>query len=214
MTVSAPPRTSRLAALRALFEEAHDRARRRRARYAGALIVALLLGLSVPFVLHDGPNRVATDGSPSPAAPAASARSLLERKPYIGVSCPQPNRITCDRVGLAIWLREPVARLSATINGRTVAMHLPCRNATNGRSCQSYCQEPGVKRDQPCGTYYEGFVRPAGMLHGPLKVKPDRGGDRWIGTRAPRRIVRIFARYRGGRTAKTKLSVTLSPGWG
>src|SRR3954465_2938663 len=91
-----------------------------------------------------------------PTPPRAHPAPLaLQRAPYIGVSCRTPNSIACDRVGLAIWLRRPVARLTATINSRTVAMGLPCGSARYRETCSSYCRH--VARDQPCGTYFEGF---------------------------------------------------------
>lgn len=162
-------------------------------------------------MLQDGRDRVADEASPSAPAPVTLS---LERKPYMGVSCSQPNSIACDRVGLAIWLRKPVTRLTATINGRRLALQLPCWNAGNGRSCKAYCQEPGVRRDQPCSTYYEGFLRPAGLLKGRLRYDQIAAATTGSAPRAPRAVVRIFARYRGGQTATARLRVALNPGWG
>lgn len=184
-------------------------------RYAAAAAGTLLLAAGGFLVVHHGPGNSA-DPVRAPSSPVThTGRLALERKPYIGVSCKRPNDFACDRVGLAVWLRPPAAaQLVATISGRRVALQLPCARSTNGRPCATFCREPEVRRSQPCGTYFEGFLRPAGLMEGPLKVKPDRGHARWIGTNAPVAIVRLVAHYRDGRTAQTKLRVSLSPGWG
>lgn len=122
------------------------------------------------------------------------------------MTCRRPNVISCDRVGLAVWLKHPTNRLNATINGRAVAMHMPCGNPLEPYSCRSYCRD--AKKDQPCGTFFEGFLRPAGLLNGPLKVRPDRG-NRWLGRNPPAALVRLR-----GDSGATKLRVRLSTGWG
>ena len=178
-----------------------------------AAVAVTALGLAALIFWPVGGDRARDEPNPLQAAPI-TGRLSLERKPYLAVSCPRPNEFACDRVGLAIWLRKPAARLAATVNGRRLAMHSPCWKDANGRGCGSYCREQGVRRDQPCGTYYEGFLHRAGVVDGPLQVQPDRGRDRWIGSRPPLGDVRIFARYRDGRTAGVRVKVRLSPGWG
>lgn len=187
--------------------------RRRRLRYTAAAVAIVALGLATLIVWPVGGDRAGDEPSPSQAVPT-TGRLSLERKPYLAVSCPRPNEFACDRVGLAIWLRKPATQLTAIVNGRPLAMHLPCWKDANGRDCGSYCREQGVRRDQPCGTYYEGFLHRAGVVDGSLKVRPDRGRDHWIGTRPPLGDVRIFARYPNGRTAAARAKVRLSPGWG
>jgi hypothetical protein len=174
-----------------------------------ATVAMTALGLAALIFWPVGGDRAGDEPNPLHAAPT-TGRLSLERKPYLAVSCPRPNEFACDRVGLAIWLRKPAARLAATINGKRLAMHLPCWKGANGRACGSYCREQGVR----CGTYYQGFLHRAGVVHGSLKVRPDRGRDLWIGTRPPLGDVRIIARYRDGRTATARVKVRLSPGWG
>jgi hypothetical protein len=195
--------------LKALIEEARRRARKRRLTSAAA--ATLLLTVAVILALSRDSGRVFDHAQPSPAT-SVPARLALQRAPYIGVSCRTPNSIACDRVGLVIWLRRPVARLTATINGRTVAMGLPCGAARYHETCSSYCRH--VVRDQPCGTHFEGFLRPAGLLDGSLKVKPDRGRYHWIGTHETIGTVRILATYRDGETATITKRVRVSAGWG
>jgi hypothetical protein len=43
----------------------------------------------------------------------------------MGVSCPIPNSFACDRVGVAVWLREPALSVDAAIAGREVQLMIP-----------------------------------------------------------------------------------------
>ena len=65
-----------------------------------------------------------------------------------------------------------------------------------------------------CGTYFEGFLQPAGLLNGALKVKPDRGRYYWIGKHETVVLVRVVATYRSGKTATVTKRVPVSAGWG
>jgi hypothetical protein len=211
MTVTAPRRPSRARLLKALFEEARRRARRRRLAYATAAAAALACG-SAAFVVLDGGR--SDDGSDrAPDRPVVAPGLALARTPYLGVSCPRANDIGCDRVGLAVWLRRPAARLTATVAGRRIAMRLPCGAGRQLEPCARYCRDRAIRQDQPCGTYFEGFLRPAGLTRGPLQVRPDRA-SRWTGARAPSGRVRLLAGYRDGGQAQTELRVPLRPGWG
>jgi hypothetical protein len=111
-----------------------------------------------------------------------------------------------------VWLRRPATRLTATINGRTVAMGVPCGSARYHESCPEYCRL--VAREQPCGTLFEGFLRPAGLLNGSLKVRPDRGRYYWVGTHETVGLVRMTATYPNARTATVMIPVPVRPGWG
>jgi RNA polymerase sigma-70 factor (ECF subfamily) len=106
----------------------------------------------------------------------------------MGVACRVPNSIECDRVGLAVYLpkRHPAERLAASINGRPLQMRVPIGIATYG-------------------IYFEGFLHPAGLKGGPLKVTPDR---------PVLATVRITAFYRDGAPRSTIRHVSLAPGWG
>jgi hypothetical protein len=70
------------------------------------------------------------------------------------VRCPDSNSITCDTVGPAIELTKPAETLE--YNDRRSPRQMVARTG-NGHG--------------PRGTYFEGFLRPAGLTsHGPLKV--------------------------------------------
>jgi hypothetical protein len=128
---------------------------------------------------------------------ADEPRSLeLARAPYMGVACRVPNSIACDRVGLAVWLKKPAHRLTASIAGRNVTMRSP-GSFVAGR-----------------GTGWEGYLHPAGVRQGPLEVRPDRGTDYWAGRRPVYAPVRITAYFRDGTSASRVVRVRLNAGWG
>ena len=120
----------------------------------------------------------------------------LARAPYMGVSCDgRPNWIGCDRVGLYVYLDRQVARLTASIEGREVPMH--------------------SARGGPDSRYnWEGFLRPAGLIDGPLKVKPDRGRYYWFGKTPVSGRVRLTV-FDGDRESATRtLRLPLAAGYG
>jgi hypothetical protein len=123
-----------------------------------------------------------------------SWRRLLSREPDVGVACPRANSFACDRVGLALWLSVPARRVTATIDGRALALR-PSRWRNK--------QAPWI-----------GYLQPAGLLDGELQVTPDRGRDHWEG-RHPKsaRVVVRLTRPDGTR-AVTRLTVPLRAGWG
>lgn len=125
----------------------------------------------------------------------ARGQRFLRRAPFLGVACSKANSIACDRVGLAVWLKRSAAQVTATINGRPLRLHA---GGLGGRG----------------PTYWEGYLQPAGMLRGPLKVTPDRGRYFWQG-RHPKDARVVIAIYRpDSSTDRASLSVPLRAGWG
>jgi hypothetical protein len=118
----------------------------------------------------------------------------LRREPYLGVRCPTANSIGCDRAGLAVWLRRPVSRLTATIDGRSFTLRPPPTRAG----------------------YWEGvlpragFLRPGAALH----VTPDRGRRHWEGRHPVRAVVRLTATARDGARELADVAVDLRAGYG
>jgi hypothetical protein len=188
----APPRPV-AGRLRALFDEAWARARTRRRR----LLVAALVAVGV---VTAGALVAQRAGAPAPVAPPVAPLALAQA-PGIGVACPAaPNSIACDRVGIAVWPREAPARLVATIGGHSVAltdMHIA--RCAPRRSCESF---------------FNGYLQPAGLLHGALKVTPDAGRYRWYGRHPVTGTLRLDATYRDGTQATTTRRVELGPGFG
>jgi hypothetical protein len=119
---------------------------------------------------------------------------LLSREPDVGVACPRANSIACDRVGLALWLEVPARRVTATIDGRALRLR-PSRWRNR--------QAPWI-----------GYLQPAGLLDGPLKVTPDRGRDHWEGRHPKTAHVVVRLTRPDGTRAVTRVQVPLLAGWG
>ena len=102
-------------------------------------------------------------------------------------------------VGLAVWLRDPAARVDATIAGRTLELDDPKWSGP---------AEDGDRR------MFAGFPQPAGLIDGPLQVRSDARSDRWIGREPVSAKVDPWIVGRDGATTTTTLEVGLSAGWG
>jgi hypothetical protein len=156
------------------------------------IALAGIVRLTVP-----GPSRPdPTTSSSSVVSPDAT----LAKAPYMGVSCPVANSISCDRVGLAVWLRHPADAVTAMIAGRRLSLDYPT-------------WAPGQAR-RGARTAFTGFLQPAGLISA-LRVTPDDGPDGWFGTTFPAPpLVQLSIRYANGRVATTELHVELATGWG
>jgi hypothetical protein len=142
------------------------------------------------------------DGGEQPPADSGSevpAAGVLSRDPYLGVSCPEPNRFACDRVGLAVWLEEPAEAIDATVEGRAFALDDPDWSGP---------LDGGVRR------MFAGFLQPAGLVDGPLALTADDGPDRWIGRHEVSAQVELRIVRADGTTDVTRTEVGLSAGWG
>lgn len=119
----------------------------------------------------------------------ATVASLTVRRVYSGVACRTPNRIACDRIGMAVWLRwGGFARVAATVGGRRIVL----RRGRDG--------------------LWSGYLAEAGLRDGPLRV-PAREG-RWIGFDPPTVRAVLDATRRDGRQATTVVTTPLRAGWG
>jgi hypothetical protein len=184
-----------------VIEEARRRQRRRRSAVLGIVLAAAVVALGGILASRDGPAVTPHAGSGAGARPASVSRSagMFTREPDVGLACHVPNWIACDRVGLAVWLRRPAVSVSATIAGSPLKLgdrtwSGPARNG---------------KR-----TMFAGFLHPAGLLSGALKVHPDRGRYYWIGSHPLFATVRVTAFFGGGQTASSSTRVQVRPGWG
>jgi hypothetical protein len=183
-----------------------------------ALALALVVALA-PGCGTDGERSGSEgggDSQPTQAAPASDGErsgsedggsqptwvppgDLLSRDPYMGVSCRIANSIECDRVGLAVWLRQPAKRVDASIAGRQLTLDDPE---------WSEPAEDGERR------FFAGFLQPAGLIDGPLQVTPEAGTDRWFGREPVSATVELSVVGDDGRVSTTTVEVGLSPGWG
>jgi hypothetical protein len=141
-------------------------------------------------------------GSDSSNDPASELELRTNRHGgvYMGVRCREPNSVSCDRVGLAVWLKEPAETLVAQIEGRRLELVSPGEFV------------PGK------GTGWEGNLKPAGLLDpaSPLAVEPEPGhpADYWSGRTPVEANIRLKAGYSDGSMATKTLRVSLRPGWG
>ena len=162
------------------------------ARVTGALAVAAAVGLG--GCADDTDHREIASPPPARERPAAS---LLSRQPYLGVACPVPNSIACDRVGLAVWLRTPARRVSATI----------------GR--QRFALDDERWRHDTRGDAHIGYLQPAGLSgDGPLAVRADEPPHRLVRGGVVRPLIRLRITLAAGRTVVTRTRADLHPGWG
>ncbi|HVC86316.1 MAG TPA: hypothetical protein VNC40_02700 [Gaiellaceae bacterium] len=119
--------------------------------------------------------------------------------PYVGVDCPGAlNSIACDRLGIAVQLLRPAVRIDVLAEGRAVSM----------RTTSKYA--PHAVR----GTFWVGFLQPAGLLNGPLKIQPDEGRTYWVGRHPAFVSLRITAHYADGSVASVHERTPIRPGWG
>ena len=140
------------------------------------------------------------EASPRPPPPAehAQATAVLERMPYLGVSCYEPDSTDCDEVGLAVWLRHPAAGVEAEIDGQ--------RFALDDREWSGEATRNGTRR------MFAGFLQPAGLSgDGSLRIE---GKVPWYGDPPVKAHVRLWIREEGGRTLTTAVELPLHPGWG
>lgn len=141
-----------------------------------------------------------SDSSSEPVAGELELRSNRHGGVYMGVRCREPNSVSCDRVGLAVWLKQPAETLVAQIEGRRVELASPGEFV------------PGE------GTGWEGYLRHAGLLDpgSPLAVarEPGQPADYWSGRKPIEAKVRLTAGYSDGSTATKTIRTSLRPGWG
>jgi hypothetical protein len=156
------------------------------------------LGCCVAILLVTGCG--SDDASEPKGDRTLALRSNRHGGVYMGVRCREPNSVSCDRVGLAIWLKEPAESLTAEIEGRRLELVSPGEFV------------PGK------GTGWEGYLQPAGLLDpgGPLTVtsEPGQPADYWSGTKPVEAKIRLTAGYADGSTASTTIRAPLHPGWG
>lgn len=152
--------------------------------------------LAVAGVAGCGDERVASRAASEPARLELKRESNgRERPPYMGVTCRRPNSVRCDEIGLAVWLEKPAERLSARIAGAPLELRSPGEFVLGK------------------GTGWEGYLHPAGLDDGPLRVSATSGGH-WEGDPPVSAIVRLTAEYADGTSAERTLRIQLSPGWG
>jgi hypothetical protein len=166
-----------------------------RAHHLVAIVLAVAVTLGCGAAEDDGDR-----SAPGDSFATVPANEVLSRDAYMGVSCPASNEFRCDRVGLAVWLREPALEVDAAIAGRELELDDP-----------EWSEQPD---DHGRRGMFAGFLQPAGLIDGPIQVTPDDGPDRWLGSEPVSATVDLRIVESTGETTRTTTEVNLSPGWG
>jgi hypothetical protein len=157
-------------------------------RATAAVVAVLAAGTATAIALGSG-NADRAVGTTA-ARPASVAAPLPVRRAYAGVSCRQANRIGCDRIGLAVWLRrDRFEHVTARVGDRTIVLR-------RGR-----------------GGIWSGHLRDAGLRDGPLRVPASPTG-RWIGLDPPTVRAVLDATRTGDSRATSVVATPLRAGWG
>ncbi len=182
-----------------LFGEAWERRRRRRRTLVWIGLSACAFGL-LTYAL--GSARIAAGpgpGVPEPAGTvAARPAALFSQPPYMGVRCPVANSIACDQVGLAIWLKRPAYSVTASIDGRKLAMVRVGDRLTLSKAPR---------------TEFDGYLHPAGITSR-MHVRPIQGTSTWLGDPTPFAAVSLLLNYGNGHYVTTRVQIPLMAGWG
>lgn len=136
----------------------------------------------------------ATDAEATEASATHSGGELDVTSSYLGVTCPTPNSVACDQVGLYLSTRQAPNRVIATVAGHEFELG---RERHGGRAA------------------YEGFLSAPGLLHrGPLAVEAS-ADDRWVGNPPVEVSVELRAVFEDEAAGPpTRIDVPLSAGYG
>jgi hypothetical protein len=184
-----------------LFGEAWEHRHRRRRAIASSAVAASAALILV--LAYSGGGGTAAPGPPGgirePSGTIVESPSaVLSQSPYMGVRCPVANSIACDQVGLAIWLKHPARSVTASIDGRRLAMDRFGDRLTSSTRPR---------------TAFDGYLRPAGITSS-MHVRPVPGTRLWLGDPTPSAAVWLLIDYGSGRHVATHLQVPLMAGWG
>jgi hypothetical protein len=98
-----------------------------------------------------------------------------------------------------VWLRKPARSVLAIVAGRRLEL--------------ADEQWSGAARDGQ-RRMFAGFLTPAGLRNGPLRVRVTNGRSRWEGDPPVNARVKLLITRSGGDIDATSVRVRLSAGWG
>jgi hypothetical protein len=130
-------------------------------------------------------------GCPAPSALRPLAPAAL---PFLGVSCPVPNSIACDRIGVGVHLTRAATLVVVRVAGRLVTLSPPT--------------------GPPPDDLWLGYLFQAGLRQGALNVHIPRGAHLWFGSPEVYPRVRVTAFFADGHAASLTGTVLLHPGFG
>lgn len=113
--------------------------------------------------------------------------------PFLGVACPVPNSIVCDRVGIGVHLRRAATLVTVQVAGRLVTLSPPT---------------------DPPDDLWLGYLFDAGLRHGALKLHIPANAHLWSGSPELYPRVRVTAFFPNGHAATRSATVLLHPGFG
>jgi hypothetical protein len=174
-----------------VISDARGHQRRRLIRWA---LLALCVGAAAGLILSR--TQTTPGGSPTTsAAKRVSPVAVLAQPPGMGVACRLDR---CDWVGLAVWLRQPAAAVTATIAGQPMRLVMTSAYPRSGARAT-----------------FVGYLRPYRLITD-ARVDVGSGATGWATSlgRAPTPAVQLSIRYQNGSTVTTRLEVPLQPGWG
>ena len=185
-----------------LIGEAWDH-RRRRHRRLYLLALALLALAALASAVVAGGSRARPQSTIGLRVPSGAIRlspsAAFSESPYMGVHCSVPNSISCDQVGLAIWLRRPAYSVEASIAGAPLRLNW-------------FGDEHRLGKLSRPRRAFDGYLHPAGIVSR-LHVTGSAAGM-WYGTGTPLPMVWVLINYGAGRLVLTHLRVPLMAGWG
>jgi hypothetical protein len=177
-----------------VVSNARGRQRRRYLSTAAALLACA--GAAAWFIVSRTPSPLSLPPQAGAATRVAPA-TVLARTPAMGVAC---LTRACDAVGLAVWLRQPAAHVSATIAGQPL-------NLTT-RDAQPYLPSPRYRT----GTMLVGYLTP---LRAITRLRlTTTAPTMWASDSIPDPLVRLRIDSGSGRVLLTQLRIPIQPGWG
>jgi hypothetical protein len=170
------------------------RRQRRRALATGLAVAAAGVVVGLVAALRDAPPG-------APIARTLPAAALLARAPDVGMACLGTG--ACDRVGVAVWLRQPAESVSATVAGHPVALEWRAASQFNA----------GAARSRRLFVGYFRWPHLAGVRIFFAAGPPSRW---WAANPVdwPVPLVAIRVERRNSAVALTSARVSLQGGWG
>jgi hypothetical protein len=161
-------------------------ARRRSVRHVSMALIAV--------AVLTGCGAAPVPATPPPAATPPPTGLPPSALPFLGVACPRPNSITCDRVGIGVGLHAPTATaVTVWLAGRIIRLRPPA---------------------DPPDDLWLGYLRDAGLRQGALDVHLAQRERLWFGSPEVFVRVRVTAVFPNGTTRTLAADDLLHPGFG
>jgi hypothetical protein len=170
----------------------------RRIRRPPVLVMLALLAAAIAaFAAH----RTADEREVPAQQPTVTevAPDTVLRRTYMAVACPEPNDVSCDRVGIYAEVKQPARAVTAQVGGRKAALDDP---------------EYGADEPRDARHTFAGFLQPAGLRgDGPLAVDLEPDG-RWTGHSPVSARVTFVIEHVDGTLVRTTQRLALDAGFG